>query len=119
MRMETIDLDNNGILELLTNKPISTAATFFNNFRNYPAGEIHSMVWDGIGLSLLWKTRRITGTVADFEIGDPNNDGVLDLVVCVVTYPGALGFGDKRTMITLYPLDTTLTDPNTPSVYSE
>lgn len=114
MRMATIDLDSNAQYELLTNKPISTAAEIFKNFRNYPQGEIHSLVWDGIGLSLLWKTKRINGTVADFQIADPNNDGVLDLVVCVVTYPGAFGLGEKKTVITLYPLDTNLTDPNTP-----
>ncbi len=114
MRMVSMDLDRDGVSELLTNKPISTAASFFKNFRNYPQGEIHSMLWDGVGLSLLWKTKRISGTVADFQVGDPNGDGVEDLITCVVTYPGALGLGDRRTVITLYPLDTNYTDPNTP-----
>ncbi len=114
MRMLSMDIDNDSQHELLANRPISTAATFFKNFRNYPQGEIHSMIWDGIGLSLLWKTKRISGTVADFLVADPNSDGIDDLITCVVTYPGALGLGERKTLITLYPLDTTLTDPNTP-----
>ncbi len=114
MRMLTMDLDRDGSYELLTNKPISTAASIFKNFRNYPQGEIHSMVWDGVGLSLLWKTKRITGTVADYQVDDPNADGIEDLITCVVTYPGALGTGERKTVLTLYPLDTTQTDPNTP-----
>ncbi len=119
MRMLSMDLDRDGKSELLANKPISTAASIFKNFRNYPQGEISSLIWDGVGLSLLWKTKRIKGTVADFSIADPNSDGIKDLISCVVTYPGALGLGERKTILTLYPLDTTQTDPNTPANYSE
>ncbi len=119
MRMLSMDLDSNGKSELLVNKPVSTAASIFKNFRNYPQGEISSLIWDGVGLGLLWKTKRIRGTVADFTVADPNSDGVRDLISCVVTYPGALGLGERKTILTLYPLDTTQTDPNTPANYSE
>lgn len=100
------DLDNDGRCELIMSKPLSLAAGMLNNYRNYAQSEVHALVWDGVGTNLLWKTRRIKGTITDVKIADPNNDGVLDLVINVNTYPGTLGASKIRTFITLYPLDT-------------
>lgn len=106
MRMVAADVDSDGRYELLINKPISTAGTIFSNYRTYPQGEVHALQWDGIGMDLLWKTRRIKGTVVDILLADANNDGVLDLVVNVNTYAGATGTSRSRSLVTLYPLDT-------------
>lgn len=100
------DIDNNGQYEMIMAKPISVAAQLLNNYRNYAQSEVHAMVWDGVGANLLWKTRRIKGTIADVKVADPNNDGVLDLVINVNTYPGTMGIDKIRTFITIYPLDT-------------
>lgn len=83
----------------------------FHNYRTYPQGEIQALLWDGIGMDLLWKTRRIKGTVADLVVADVDNDGVLDLAVNVNSYPGSLGVGKIRTLVTLYPLNTDATQP--------
>jgi len=114
MRMLAVDLENDGRHELLVNKPVTTAGRFFANYRTFPQGEIHALVWDGIGLDLLWKTRRIKGSVVDYTVADANNDGVMDLVVNVNTYPGALGVAKTRTLVTLYPLDSANASPDTP-----
>jgi hypothetical protein len=106
LRAITVDLDNDGKYELLVNRPISTAATFFQRYRYYPQGEIHALFWDGVGLNLRWKTRRIKGSIADFSVADVDNDGVKDLVVCVNTHPGVSGVEHRRTMILAYPLET-------------
>lgn len=119
MRMLAVDLDKNKQWELLVNKPISLAAQYFSSFRDYPEGEIHALTWDGVGLSLLWKTRRIKGTVVDFGLADANNDKTPDLAVCVNTYPGALGIGKTRTLIVAYPLDLDQANPNTQPVVAE
>lgn len=100
------DIDNDGKYEMILTKPLSVAANVLNNYRNYSQSEVHALVWDGVGANLLWKTRRIKGTITDVKVADPNNDGVLDLVVNVNTYPGTLGAGKIRTFITLYPLNT-------------
>jgi len=113
MRMLVTDLDNDGVWELLVNKPISFAAMFFERYRFFPEGEIQALTWDGLGLSLLWKTRRIKGSVADFVIGDINNDGITDLIVCVNTHPGALNIKQRKSIIIAYPLDSSKNDPNT------
>ncbi len=106
MRIAIADLDRNGQYEAITGKPVSTAAIILNNYRTYSQGEVHSMIWDGVGMNLLWKTRRIKGTIVDVDIADPNNDGVIDLVVNLNTYPGTFGTGKIRTLLVLYPLNT-------------
>jgi hypothetical protein len=119
MRLLVTDLDGDGNHEVIVNKPISTAATIFGNYRSFPQSEIQSLHWDGIGLALVWKTRRIKGSVTDYTVADPNGDGIPDLVVCVNTHPGALGASPRRTMVILYPLDLSKADPETPANFSE
>lgn len=118
MRMIATDIGATGENVLLLNKPISTASQFFDRYRFFPQGEIHALYWDGVGLGLKWKTRRIRGSVAEIDLGDVNNDGILDLVVGLNTSP-ELGIGSRQSMITAYPLDITRTDPNTPADMSD
>lgn len=119
MRMLAVDLERKGEYVLLVNKPISTASQFFDRYRYFPQGEIHALFWDGVGMGLKWKTRRIRGSVVDVDMADINNDGVMDLVVGLNTHPGAIGVAQRRCIITAYPLDTSLTNPNTPIDNSE
>lgn len=118
MRMIAADIGNTGENVLLLNKPISTASQLFDRYRYFPQGEIHALYWDGVGLGLKWKTRRIRGSVAEIDLGDVNNDGILDLVVGINTSP-ELGIGSRQSMITAYPLDTAQMNPNTPADMSE
>ncbi len=118
MRMIAADLGNTGENVLLLNKPISTAAQFFDRYRFFPQGEIHALYWDGVGMALKWKTRRIRGSVAEIDLADVNNDGVLDLVVGINTSP-ELGVGARQSMITAYPLDVMQVTPNTPADLSD
>ena len=107
MRMPVVDLDRDGRHELIVNKPITAAGKLFSNYRTYPQGEIHALLWNGMGMELLWKTRRIKGTVCDVAIADLNNNGKVDLVVCVNAYAGLVSGVKTRCAVYLYPLDTT------------
>lgn len=118
MRLIAADIGNTGEYTLLINKPISTASQFFDRYRFFPQGEIHALYWDGVGLGLKWKTRRIRGSVAEIDLGDVNNDGILDLVVGLNTSPD-LGIGSRQCMITAYPLDVSATNPNVPADLSD
>ena len=107
MRMIVVDLDRDGRYEVLAAKPITTAGKIFSNYRTYPQGEVHALIWDGMALDLLWKTRRIKGTVCDVAIADADNDGRLDLVVTVNSFAGVMSGTKTRCALFIYPLDTT------------
>ncbi len=119
MRLNVVDIEGRGDYVLLINKPISSAAEIFDNYRMFPQGEIHALFWDGVGLGLKWKTRRIRGSVVNSDVGDLNNDGVMDLVVGLNTHPGAMGVGKRKGVITAYPLDVGRANPNTPADTSD
>jgi hypothetical protein len=104
LRMVPVNLNKDKAYEVLVNRNISVAAQFFSRYRSFPQGEVHTLFWDGIGLSLAWKTRRIKGTVVDYGINDVDNNGTMDLYTCVVTHPGAMGFGSRKTFVVAYPL---------------
>lgn len=118
MRLISADIGHTGEYVLLVNKPVSTAAQFFDRYRYFPQGEVHALYWDGVGLGLKWKTRRIRGSVAEIDLADVNNDGVLDLVVGLNTSPD-LGIGSRQCMVTAYPLDVSATNPNVPADLSD
>ncbi|MBQ4076388.1 MAG: VCBS repeat-containing protein [Mailhella sp.] len=108
IRMVAVDLDKDGKYELIASKPVTAAGQLFSNYRTYPQSEVHAMLWDGMGLNLLWKTRRIKGTLADLSIVDIDNNGVLDLAVCVNAHAGIDSGVQTRSAIYVYPLNTAL-----------
>jgi hypothetical protein len=91
--------------DMLVNRDVSVAAQFFQRYRYFPQGELQSLSWDGVGMSLVWKTRSIKGSVIDYGLSDVNGDGKLDLWVCVNSHPGAAGISSIRTSVLIYPLD--------------
>ena len=106
VRMLSVDLDKDGKYELVASKPVTTAGQIFGNYRTYPQSEVHAMLWDGMGLNLLWKTRRIKGTLADLTIADIDNNGVIDLAVSVNSYAGLDAGVQTRCAVYVYPLNT-------------
>lgn len=105
MRMLPVQLSTKKKWELLVNKDISAASAVFEAFTYYSQGEIHSLAWDGVGMTLAWKTRRIKGQVSDIALADLNNDGNEQLVVLLNTFPGGLGFTKRKTVVLAYDLN--------------
>lgn len=106
IRMIPVSFDSRGKYEVLMNKDISVASQVFQRYRRFSQGEVHSLFWDGVGMSLAWKTRRIRGTVVDLAVEDLQNSGKKQLVVCLNTYSGAVGMGNEKTVVVTYELDT-------------
>ncbi|WP_319581608.1 VCBS repeat-containing protein [uncultured Pseudodesulfovibrio sp.] len=100
----TAALTSNKRFELLVNRDLSATAEVFQNYKYYTQGEIHSLVYDQVGLNLAWKTRRIKGQVADVALADLNNDGNQQLCVLVNTFAG-YGYGNRKTLILAYTLN--------------
>ena len=104
-RLIPCNLDSDGEFELLVNRSISSMSRFFANQRSYSKGEIHSLYWDGLGLSTAWKTRTIKGSVRDYGLGDMDNDGTLELYVGITTQSGMLSWDGEKTVVLAYPLN--------------
>lgn len=90
--------------ELLLNKDLSAVAQLVSNYHYYNQGEIHSLVWDEVGLNLAWKTRRIKGQVSDIALADLNNDGKKQLCVLINSFAG-LGYSNRKTIVLAYDLN--------------
>jgi hypothetical protein len=103
-RTITAPLTSDKRYELLVNRDLSATAQVFKNYKYYTQGEIHSLVYDQVGLNLAWKTRRIKGQVADIALADLNNDGNKQLCVLVNTFTG-YGYGNRKTVVLAYDLN--------------
>jgi TolB-like protein len=70
-------------------------------FRYFNKTHLSGYTWDGVGLGPSWKTRRLTGYIQDFAVGDFDNDGQDELVVALVMEEGrvALVTEAKSTII--------------------
>ena len=98
------DLDRDGKKEVIVIKNRAGASRLFKRFRRYTSGEIVSLSWDGLGLALNWKTRKIHGYVSDFFIADFDNDGQEELVAAVVISKGASFLSKAKSAIISYNL---------------
>lgn len=63
------DVNKDGQLDVIINKNSSSASRMLSRYRSYPSGEIQALTWNGIGLTELWRTRKIDGYVADYDLG--------------------------------------------------
>ena len=104
MRMRITDINEDGKYELITACNHDIALNLLQNFRRFTKTHIESLSWDGIGLASVWKTRRISGRVSDFAIGDFDRDGVKELVAAVVIKDGNILMTKARSTIIAYDL---------------
>lgn len=98
------DLDRDGKKEILVVKNHAGSSRLFKRFRQFSNSEIVSLSWNGLGLALNWKTRKIHGYVSDFAIGDFDNDGQEELVAAVVMKKGAFFLAKAKSAIISYDL---------------
>jgi TolB-like protein len=92
------DLDGDGIPEVVVNKNDFFAGTIIDKVKLYEKGEIYNLVWDENRLVTNWKTREITGYIADYQVKDIENRGEEELVVGVVLIQeGVAGAFSRKT----------------------
>jgi TolB-like protein len=99
-RLLSYDTNGDGKKELVVVKNLSPSGRIMKNVRVFTRSEIYNLEWDGLGLAENWRTKRIQGYVADYQIKDIDNDGKDEVVLLV-----GLGTTLTRSAIVAYDLD--------------
>lgn len=98
-RLFITDLDKDGKNELVVVKNQASTGRLFMRYRRYSNGSFETLAWDGLGLTSVWRTRKISGYISDYCLGDIDNDGKLEIVGAVVTQRGSILKGFKSAII--------------------
>ncbi len=98
-RILTMD-GKEGKKEIIIVKNISSLGRILKNVKVFTSSEIYDLEWDGIGLVENWKTRKISGYVADYQLKDIDNDGQKEIVLALVLSVG--GEVSDRSVIVSY-----------------
>jgi TolB-like protein len=62
----------------------SSSGRVFQKFRNYSNARFLFFSWDGMGLSIIKRSKDLSGYMSDFCVADVNNDGLEELVYALV-----------------------------------
>ncbi len=85
MRILSYDTNGDGKKEIIIVKNMSPVGRIMANIKEFTSSEIYDLEWDGAGLVENWRTRKINGYVADYQITDMDNDGEVEVVLLLIT----------------------------------
>ena len=102
MRLLAADTDGDGETEVIAVKNYELARSKLEKFRVFTNAHIESLSWDGLGLATKWKTRKISGFIRDYALGDFDNDGKMELVSAVIQNEGRVLLIDPKSVIIAY-----------------
>jgi hypothetical protein len=97
-----VDIDGDGVQELLTIANEYSAGRFAPGL-GVSGGALVSLVWDGVGLSEIWRSQKVDGGLVDFAYGDADNDGKKELLT--ITVGSDLFFTKVQSTIYFYKMD--------------
>ena len=96
------DINKDGKNDVITAKNYRLSELL--SYRHFTHGEIEIRSWDGIGLAVLWRTRKLSGYISDFSIGDFDNDGKDELVTALVIKTGSVATTTPKSALTAFEL---------------
>jgi TolB-like protein len=96
------DITGNGKNEVITIK--NHQLSEWISYRKFTHGEIQIRSWNGVALSVLWRTRKLKGYFSDVAIGDFNNDGNEEVVAPLVIISGLVEMTKPKSKVIAYPL---------------
>jgi hypothetical protein len=102
MRILIRDITGDGKNEVITVK--NHRLSELVSFRKFTHGEIQIRSWNGVGLAVLWRTRKLKGYFSDFAIGDFDNDGNDELVAPLVIKSGLVVATKPKSKVIAYEL---------------
>ncbi|MBW1649454.1 MAG: VCBS repeat-containing protein [Deltaproteobacteria bacterium] len=88
MRINISDINNDGKEDVIIVKNHEPAALEMLRYKKYISTQIFAFSWDGAGFAPMGKTRKITGRISDFAIGDFDNDGKKEIMAVLVAKEG-------------------------------
>jgi len=83
-RLFVTDLDKDKTNEVIVVKNHDASRGIFHRSRKFVNGHFEALVWDNVGLRSIWKTRKFSGYISDYAVGDLDNDGTDELVFAVM-----------------------------------
>ena len=83
-RIFATDLDKDKKKEVILVKNHDSVRGIMRRYRSYNGGHFEALVWDNIGLRIKWKTRKFSGYISDYDVGDFDNNGTNELVFALV-----------------------------------
>ncbi len=101
-RIITYDTNKDGKREIIIVKNISATGRMFDRVKLFNSAEIYNLEWDNMGMVENWRTKKITGYVADYQFKDIDNDGENEIILALVLSGGGLTKG--RSVIVSYSL---------------
>jgi hypothetical protein len=104
MRIDIRDLNADGKNEIIAVKNFELANRRLENFREFTNTQIELLSWNGLGLDADWKTRKVSGYISDFGIGDFDNDGRYELIAAVISRQGSIIGTTPKSYIIAYDL---------------
>ena len=104
-RLKTADLDGDGKIEVLLINNFEVAGRKLQQFRSYSGGQLEAHVWNGLGMVPQWKTRKISGRIQDFAVGDFDGDGRRELVAAVIMKEGRVVTTKPKSAVIAYELN--------------
>jgi TolB-like protein len=102
MRLVTLKPDKDGKSQVLAVRNFDIADRKLETFRSFSEAQVIGFGWDGLGLQPEWRTRKLTGCIRDFAIGDFDNDGQMEMVCALILEEGrVITTTPKSTVIAL------------------
>jgi len=83
-RIFVTDLDKDKKKEVILVKNHDAVGGIMRRYRSYNGGHFEALVWDNVGFRKKWKTRKFSGYISDYEVGDFDNNGTDELVFALV-----------------------------------
>lgn len=90
MRLIAMKSPKDGKTTVLAVQNHDIAGMKLKTFRSFNEAQIILFAWDGLGLAPQWKTRKLSGFIRDFAVGDFDNDGKRELLCAVILDEGAI-----------------------------
>jgi len=102
LRIVTYDTNKDGKREIIVVKNLSSASRMFQRLKLFTAAEVYNLEWEGMGMVENWRTKKISGYVADYQFKDIDNDGENEVGLALVLSVG--GSIKDRSVIVTYSL---------------